>query len=1371
MPSPFSRIDFDQFRVKNPNFRSAFEELCYHLFCREFGAVSGVRADFNEAGLETKPILYKGKHHGYQAKFFDQQIGYAQIKESLDKALRYFKGTLDVVHVYLNKPISSGSQAHKRIENWAAAAGVKIEWRVPSHFTASLLKPQNLDLGQLYFGHGDEFGFFKSSCDPDTTTLILSPTHLSIPLKGLADKDSTKVLVSATDKVTLILGQPGAGKSILMHDLLLGVGHVRSSDLKTMRAAIAESQVLPMLVNLKDCVAETVENVIRNRQRDYDVRHSKSGFAYLFDGLDELSPEKADAVLSYLTVLSKAETTNRIIVSCRAANPNRYLFGSYFPSARQTELDSLAASHLETYFQTRDGGSKAAVLEELRTRAPAFLSEIKDVFLLSLLWETIERLGPNYSVVDLFRQKVALLLDEPRFKKNIEELNLLDPKRDAIITLNEDISLEFQKRFQYRFTRDDLQRLILNKIPRLSYKDTNAIIAYLCSHFFAAPDAAASAQDSFIYQHRRYQEYFVARKLKGEYRANRQIIRNDFLSNGDFLQGAFLPFLRQEYERDGDLAGLLELNLIDVYLGKHPGHGADAPGYSLSDSFVPSIVFQQPAVFDRITSDENVQLGKKIEATPTNIALFWSAGKKQFAEELLVALEKQDQAAREKHKAGSPKALDALNEKITRQIEDWFYIRLVIKKEPLANVFKKLDRGLYDRLSPQPQYSGEVSQRDQVVRALLRVCIAQRGKDLEKELDKFANSENLALLEELAQIEHLPYFFKSPVLKKHAKKVLVRLPPVTATNAHAICFFRSVLGLGLQEPDKVVAREQLSKLRESRPIDLHMRTGVHKHALLAFSLGEHRFDELLPRDQRAPLGHGHFSDLGLYAALFTEFVALLRGQRSIQRVVRSYRTYLSTHERAGRAEFLWQISQLWVRIFVEAKSDPEGLLAMKRLILGEDRDISLRVFLRSLRLLDNALFSRLVNEQEIEAIAQELSSKTRENSEVVTDCFDLAILFSSLNPARAVFFISKGLNEGILRHGWRKDVIVSVILIDALEILWRNNWAPRDQLEKYARQTFDLAMRVAEITDGKGTWRGPNQLLAMVATFDLKLAEEFREKIGHRSYGHYMRNDALTGILRAKIRLGLSFEEIEKEMQGYGKDYDYEGKPNPDYFEEKLRVYLAVCRDDVFTQAEKRQSFLKAHALLEEIRRQKVMYFWGLQEEERVEYTKLCKKFHKAPNLPTETTDKFERPNPVMSEAQFVAKVRKASSTKELVRLFKQLATYETRIVVSGKESWDTIVRHTYEVSGGLEPLTRYLQEMMYPHTDFFGENSRYLHFAVAAALRDAETRETMLKYLYIHSGYEGFVNTMRALEVNGDNRLCVRLFEEFIAFCDFLVN
>ena len=90
-------IDFTRFKIKNPDYTAAFEDLCYHLFCREFKVPGGARADFNEVGLETKPVAYEGKYYGFQSKFFEHRIDGGQIEESIKKALYYFAGKLDVI--------------------------------------------------------------------------------------------------------------------------------------------------------------------------------------------------------------------------------------------------------------------------------------------------------------------------------------------------------------------------------------------------------------------------------------------------------------------------------------------------------------------------------------------------------------------------------------------------------------------------------------------------------------------------------------------------------------------------------------------------------------------------------------------------------------------------------------------------------------------------------------------------------------------------------------------------------------------------------------------------------------------------------------------------------------------------------------------------------------------------------------------------------------------------------------------------------------------------------------------------------------------------------------------------------------------------
>ena len=63
-------------------------------------------------------------------------------------------------------------------------------------------------------------------------------------------------------------------------------------------------------------------------------------------------------------------------------------------------------------------------------------------------------------------QKIDLLLSDPNHKKNIEIVNLLNAKSDQLISLNQEISFNFQQKFQYRFTREELQKIIQNKFPK-----------------------------------------------------------------------------------------------------------------------------------------------------------------------------------------------------------------------------------------------------------------------------------------------------------------------------------------------------------------------------------------------------------------------------------------------------------------------------------------------------------------------------------------------------------------------------------------------------------------------------------------------------------------------------------------------------------------------------------------------------------------------------------------------------------------------------------------------------------------------------------------------------------------------------------------
>ncbi|MCK5080923.1 MAG: hypothetical protein KAQ63_02065, partial [Candidatus Moranbacteria bacterium] len=525
-------IDFDQFKIKNPNHRDTFQDLCYHLFCRKHKRNSGIFEYRNQVGIEVEPIKVGKNYVSFQAKFFDNGISYKDITDSIEKA-KNKNCNLTKIVFYINLPLSESSKPKVKdskdkikVEQKAKNLGIKLDWVVPSNFKSLLNQKGNLDLAQFYFGTGDELGFIGSSCNPSMVTFLQSASHLKLPVKKLpAKKKIEDCILSNATKIFLILGHPGAGKTILIHKLFFDFSGIGKNRFQEMIKVLKKNKALPLLINLKDCVYKNIDNIIKERKDGYNISKDFPGFIYLFDGLDELSTERADRVLAYAASLAKEKQTKKIIISCRSGNQNRYLFGTYFSEFNEFEIDSLKIKFIEKYFSAKKNQAKIKKLNLLKRKNPNILKEIKDVFLTSLLWEVIDRLTFESSIIDLFEYKIKYLLADPRFKKNIEQLNLLDPKKRIISEINQEISFEFQKHFQYRFKRNEIQRTILNKLPRLSYRDVNGIFDYICSLFFMPGKPDPDSGESFIYQHRRYQEFFLVQKLKSEYEKNRKIVR------------------------------------------------------------------------------------------------------------------------------------------------------------------------------------------------------------------------------------------------------------------------------------------------------------------------------------------------------------------------------------------------------------------------------------------------------------------------------------------------------------------------------------------------------------------------------------------------------------------------------------------------------------------------------------------------------------------------------------------------------------------------------------------------------------------------------------------------------------------------------
>lgn len=1419
-------ISWDKFGLKGESKQDSFEDLCMFLCCREL-KITKIESYKNQPGIETEPFEVKGKKYGFQSKFFDTKFDWNQIKKSIlgkedkdvnSKKLKekypnnvFEKYELNKIFIYSNKEktLKNGQNKTKPeelIENLKNEYSAEIEYITEKDFKLKLSKPPNLDLAQLYFGIGDEHGFIKNSSNPQILTFIQSSEYINLPIENYKGKNVKKI--PKTSKISLLIGNPGSGKTILMYKQLETFGGLDKKDQTEMDKVLIKNNAIPILVNLKNCYADSLENLLRGRKNDNKVNEQKIGFIYLFDGLDELLEDIADKVLLQISELSQKEDTKQIIISCRSGNINRLKAKEYFSKVQEYKISDLEETYIDTFFKAKNDEEKIKKLKEFKKQNKGIFKEMKDILLIKLFWDTISELNKSDSILDLFEKKIELLLSNPEHRKNIDGLNLLNSKKEKIIELNQDMAFKFQKNFQFRFPQKDIQSLILKKFNKLDYKSVNDIINYLSDIFFERDFSDPSIPEpSYIYQHRRYQEYFLTQKLKTEYEKNPQILRElKIISNKEYFENLFLKYLRKQYMKEYNLPKLIELNLIDVYLGKQNGFGADNLHYKNSSEFIPALLSQETKIFNDLYESENLEIKNKLSIDfielkkrfdswnknndyysenylkkvweddvsflIENVALFWKANKKEASKEF----EKQLQKVKKLYEDN--KFIDYLREKkdlsdpFWSSFENWIYYKLIIKNEKMKIVFDDLIRKNYATFSDEENISFEESSKTQLIKSFFRVCLNEKRKDFFKLINNFDEYEFLCFLDVLKTINYLPVFIKTKSIHKEIKDFISKFSKKLNSKNIFILFYKKFFNVRFSTEENLFAKSEFEKLGEKRDIDLHINNSLNDFAMLSYILGEFSFDSFLKKQEGHPFRY--YNGRILYFALFKDFIELLQDKKSIETIVGNYTKYINFYfERKSNNNFLISyISSLWANLFVNSHIKHDSLLRIKEILKREENEVISFNFYSKISKLNLSLFNEIISEGELKFFEERLLSWKDDFSSFVDRCFSLGLFYSKRNARKAKYYFEKGIIEGILRHGYHKDTLVSYQLVDALEILWKKNWGTNEELAKYSEKVFNLTLKVTDITDGDETWQGPHNVIELISRYDIKLAEKLKTKLSDKKGYRGISNTLLTSILKNKIKMGLSFEEIEKEITNFAKDYDYQGKPQADYYEQQFVIYIELAKNELYTEEDRKNAFKKAHEQVENMKKEGINYYLrdNYFKSEKIKFQELCKKYKEIFNLKFDSgDDSLEGKNSF--QKQFLEEVMACSTKRQLSGKYKKLNNYKNNIALSDYDSWKTLIEKTFKIEGNLTMFLNYLEKNHFPNTDFWSNNSKYLYLAVAVTLENINMRNEMLHYLFKNSGYGGFTNIMKSYEKLNDKDMCLKLFNAYLKFCGLLVN
>lgn len=1114
------KIDWNSFKIKNENPTKAFEDLGYHLFCRKHKFPEGIQADFNQAGLETYPQKSNidGSRVGFQSKFFEEGIDYNQIKKSIQKAIDKFEDKLDEITIFLNVSAKLSSKSAQQIETLASNKNIKINWFTLSQFEIALNQPSNLDLAQLYFGIGDEFGFIRSNLTTEDLDFLQSSQFIDLPILDLVKNKRGSIELS--EKITLITGNPGSGKSILVKHLFFTFSKIGET-----MSIFENNASLPMLINLKDCYSDSLENLIRHRQNDYKVRYNKIKFIYLLDGLDELNEIQAEITLRYIKQLSNLNNTQNIIISCRKGNLNKLMVMEYFNLVKNYEIEQLSIEDTENYFHQKSDISKIEELSILKQANLKLVQEITDIFLVKLLWDTIENLNKNSTIINLLEFKIRTLLRTNDHKSILSTLNLLNPKEDRIIMLNEIISYKFSKKFQFRFEHSALAKVLQKELKNIDYESINKILHYNSSTFFDTSLDNEFLNASYIYQHRRYQEYFFARRLKKRFEKKTNIIRTDgIILNADFFDEIFMKYLENEYRKTHDIASLILLRSIKFYQSN-----ADQWYISDSDYFINNLSYQTDKTLEVLSNDDILNTKKYITVSYRNALEFYKNNKHSFAQELVNEIPK--------------------NSWTIKELEGFlFYIFKIQKTDSYVDFFIKKYRKYYNKFDNESSVTlNDQSQQEFAIKAYFSVGLNSSLPELLNLLPLLEDSEFIFFLDLLSNNEFLPIFFHSAEIKKiifnrfkgFRKKVSLKNLPVY--------FFKKLLNLSTTE-------HQISQIISvilpvgDRINPYFFNRFIHHFALVNVIIEEERFIKEISFHN-----HKTVDDVRKFSFLFNIYVKTLRdGDSFAKALIQFYNKFKNYYPSTTNPKK--EFSKLWAHIFFNSNAQRTQYLQINKKLV---KDFDSVIFLENLNKINQSYFSNTIFESDLVPFESELKVWKNDFPQLIDRCFILSGMFSQINPKKAVHYIKEGFVNSKLRHGWRKDTIVSEFLNDSFRQILDKNWFSKKEVKNLSKSLYNLNIRLYEVTDRDHTKYGISKFLEALSRFDTKLAYSYLKKFKKLDLNWYVSNISLTEILINDIRNNaVNYDIIEKKVNTFQRHYNYDNKIDGSYYDQTFIIWI-----------------------------------------------------------------------------------------------------------------------------------------------------------------------------------------------------------------------
>lgn len=1350
------KLDWRKFEIINEKYTDAFQTLCLHLFSR-FVHSETIRADFNQVGLETEPVLYKGKFYGFQSKYFEKGMDYEQIKHSVVKALNHFHD-LDIIKIYYNcNARISTSKTKKELDQYAKSFGVKLEWLGRESFELALNNKKNLDLCQLFFGMGRELEYFSDTIPIEKRAFLNSRGYMDLETVcsnyHFYNIDDLVNRLLGSKRISVIKGLPGTGKSVLLEKIftiLCG----KDCNFYEQIKVITENKYIPMLIKLKYCSAIPLEQLIREKKWEYKINPENYSIVYLFDGLDEVSAEVAERIVSYSQELLVQKTTQKIIFTIRKASHNNVFLHGIIDGDDTYEISDLDESKITLFFRNKEDKLKIELLNMIKKENQTLLHDIKDILLLTLLYDTVENVSDTTNIYDLFLLKDMYCNRQGK----LDDLDLPEPKNNSILEINKRIAYTMHSNRAVIISRKDFMDIFFSMFPRISYKSVNETANYMLDTYFEND----ISDEAYSYEHRRYQEFYYILCLYELYMKNPCNLRKEeVFTNNEFFRMFFLPYLEKRSERERNLISLIEVNLLKTYLGINPLWGADAPWYQYSDEFCYAVASQPEKIFYEIIEDDNMAIkgnafidfesiekvleyksSLKIGIAPDpledqlrfalrSIVMYWKCGKKVFAQKLLQELKLGIDYIKDKY----PMFEKYIGNAFFEEKYSVIFIQIILNEHGLKEILDDINKNEIREV-----ISSKKTKYVEALESFYDIALRYNFDKFIEVMDDFTNENTEYFCHFIICVENLIYLKNKQITEK-----LNTLLKKTLTNTVGISMLKLYFRLETTQTEKLLIQKEFERLSNERWIDLYgFNKEYDKAAFLSFLFGKKCVSEQYAHDTRV-----------LYQNLYCNYIRVLNNETSFGDMVSRF-LIDQGNSNINRFE---NITYHITCIFVETIRNMDLGFAEKQNIIEilsekAKKTVHIGLLLKSLKRKDEADIDKLLR-RFIEFIVQYENEASTYLSDNIEKYFILSFLYSGLDTSKSISYIRKGLNNGVVRHGWRKDGIVDTYLLEALEIMWEKNYFEWDVLKSYTEAYFRMILVLNKITDENYRVGTLESLIDILLKNDFSLAQKIMGEIV--SYKLYT-NVIIYKFVEQMIKMGAGIEHITPWFE-YFDIVNY----NEESISMKLELLLSIYYNDWYSKDDKTNI------------KEKILYYmeegWIVspvdwKEQNYKNYLDFCKKEKIEVRLRLWRDNDKELSNDI--EKNFCTKVINYKTKKSLQKLYEELS--EKRIIIEDGINWEKLVDKTIEIDETPQRFIDYLEKCKFPYQTFYTANSMYLYMPVGYLLKKYGLSELLWNCIKRNGGYADFINLIKAYDYASNREMCSELFARFFGFCELLV-